>query len=730
MKKKQTENRIDTTWLEKEPLIAEEFDLDADNKTVKGILALTKEAVFVCKEINGEKEILEYKLSDIEKIESRFDFGVYAYEAYLTDGTFVTLCHSTVEKSKELMDVTKAAQNGITNPESLDMFEKPERKPKDKKINKIHVTKRLLELVVPHKLGIIIVVAVYFLTMAISLVEPYINKMLVDDYIQNEAAHANPSKILVPFIITTSMLLVFNILSWGIGFLRNYIMMKMGIGAIVDVRKKLYDKVQKLSIGKIEEKTTGEIMRRLSGDANHVQHFVNTWVPNFFGQVITLIAVCFLLFFSARSLDIGFKLLLIFVLPLPITLFAIVSFHKKTRKIYGRQWEASSKTESILHDILSGIRVVKAYGTEERETVRYGEAAAYERDLSIKNEVLYAKLQPFVRFGLSLGSFMMLYFTGSKILEGSLTIGECTMFTSYISMVYGPLFWLANFPSHMARTLTSANRIFELLDEQENMGSLDTGVSRKIQGLLKFENVTFGYDATNQVLKNINLEIKPGEMIGLVGRSGVGKSTLTNLVMRLYDVESGKITVDGVDIRDYSQRCYRGQIGAVLQETVLFSMSLYDNLVYAKPGATREEVIACAKAAGVHDFAVKLPDGYNTRIGEKGYTLSGGERQRVAIARAILRDPRILILDEATSSLDTEMEKQIQEAIEFLIKDRTTIAIAHRLSTLRNASKIAVIDDGKIAEVGTHEELLEKRGIYYELVIAQRISNNVSKGGV
>ena len=294
------------------------------------------------------------------------------------------------------------------------------------------------------------------------------------------------------------------------------------------------------------------------------------------------------------------------------------------------------------------------------------------------------------------------------------------MFSTYISMVYGPLNWLANFPSTVNRTLTSASRIFEVLDEAIEIDNIENPIEREIDGYIKFENVSFGYDETQQVLKNINLEIKPGEMVGLVGRSGVGKSTMINLMMRLYDTESGSIRIDGIDIKDYSQECLRSQIGVVLQETILFSGSLYDNVAYAKENVTKEEVLAAARAAGVHEFAIKLPDGYNTKIGEKGYTLSGGERQRVAIARAILRNPRILILDEATASLDTEIEKQIQEAIEVLIKDRTTVAIAHRLSTLRNAAKIVVLDKGTAAEVGSHAELLRKKGLYYELVMAQR----------
>jgi ATP-binding cassette subfamily B protein len=245
-------------------------------------------------------------------------------------------------------------------------------------------------------------------------------------------------------------------------------------------------------------------------------------------------------------------------------------------------------------------------------------------------------------------------------------------------------------------------------------------VDHEIDGTITLDDVSFGYDKTQMVLKHISAEIHPGEMVGIVGKSGVGKSTLINLVMRLYDVTEGAIRIDGLDIRDISQESLRSQIGVVLQETFLFSGTIYDNIAYAKPTATRDEVITAAKIAGAHSFIMKLPNAYNTKVGERGHTLSGGERQRVAIARALLHNPKILILDEATASLDTETEKQIQDALQKLIADRTTLAIAHRLSTLRNATRILVLDKGELAEMGTHEELMRKKGIYYGLVMAQR----------
>ena len=334
---------------------------------------------------------------------------------------------------------------------------------------------------------------------------------------------------------------------------------------------------------------------------------------------------------------------------------------------------------------------------------------------------------PYLTFVMGIGEFLVLYFGGRAVIDGGMKTGQLLEFTLYLVYIYQPLRWASTLPRRLGEFTTSLIKIFEILDEKSENNDLIDPNADFVPGDIEFSNVRFGYKTYETVLKDIDLHVDKGKMIGLVGHSGAGKSTLINLILRLYETDSGKITLNGVDIRTIPQEVYRKHTAVVFQETFLFMGTIYDNIAYARPDAQPSEIIAAAKAANAHGFIMDLPDGYNTLIGEDGHNLSGGERQRISIARAVLRNPDLLILDEATSALDPETEQSIQEALAKLVKGRTTFAIAHRLATLKNADTLVVIDKGRIAETGTHNELVAKNGIYAKLVKAQRQTARLTK---
>ena len=485
------------------------------------------------------------------------------------------------------------------------------------------------------------------------------------------------------------------------------------------LRTLLYEKVQSLSLSGIQKRTTGDLTTRIMTDSGSIQNFICGTLPSLFVQVMSFI-VAFIVLIIMEPI----VCLFVFV-PIPLVVFLVKKMWKTVRRLELRGWIINVRAEWVLYDILNGIRVVKTFGQEEKEIKRYSDVAtAASRQLE-KNGRLWHVLFPLLSALVQVGLYVIYMWGYLQVFGGKLELGTMYQFISYANLVYSPLIYLTTIPSTIASFMTSASKVFEVLEEQCDIQDIDLPLDIRIEGDVKFDNVTFGYQSYEPVLKHVTAEIKQGEMIGIVGHSGSGKTTLINLLMRLYDVNEGSITIDGVDIKDISQNALRSQIGVVLQETILFDGTIMDNIKYANPHASDEEVIEAARVANAHNFIMNLPDGYNTKVGEKGMTLSGGERQRVSIARAILNNPRILILDEATAALDTETEKMIQDALNKVVKNRTTFAIAHRLSTLRNADRLLVLDHGKLAEFGTHAELIANKGIYYKLVMAQKKMANI-----
>lgn len=707
---------------DEEVLYALPYDVEGDDFIDDGFLIVTRTKI-----LRGRgDEIVDCKdlstLSDFTAEKLYGNAGLYAKE----NGTSVLLCRFVSGKHLARYSVIARACNELAKDASAPaaVNDEPERFcpicgrrylkgthycPSCRKKSEIY--KKLWDMTKGMRLILFFPIFATAVALVLRFVLPAVQKVAINQYIY--PADGVERGTMTGFLVVIAAIITLDIVHRGLNVLQGRISAISGNKFTLRLREQLFQKLHALSMSSITKKTTGDIMGRINDDVSTVQNFITNLLPSYLSQVLSFVIALVIL------IAINPLMCLFVFIPLPIAVFAVLKFWKYMRLRWRRRWTLRRRVNEHLHDALTGIRVIKNYGNEKHAIRQFSEKVDRQADQDERTDKVFNTFFPIIGFVLRLGNYLILLYGNILLFGGSMSVGELNQFNSYSSILYEPLMQINQIPQNITEFMTSFSKILEVLEEEPEILDSEKPLDVKLCGNISVRDVTFGYDSYNPVLEHVDLEVRQGEMIGIVGHSGSGKTTLINLIMRLYEASQGEILMDGVNIKDISQTSLRSQIGVVLQETLLFSGSIRDNIRYSKPDATNAEIIRAAKLSNAHDFIMALPQGYNTIVGEKGYSLSGGERQRIAIARALIHDPAILILDEATASLDTETEKLIQDALGNLTQNRTTIAIAHRLSTLRGADKLLVLDHGRVAEFGTHKELLDQRGIYYKLVMAQ-----------
>lgn len=573
-----------------------------------------------------------------------------------------------------------------------------------------------MRFVKPYKFLLFLTIVIGIIKFAIPLFLPWLLQVILDDVLLNDTLSTD-EKTKQLFTWIGAALVLFFVVRPPIEYYRQYFAQNLSNNILFDIRKELYGHLQKLSLKYYANTRAGEVISRVINDVEQTKNFVMTGLMNLWLDLVTIIIVIGIM------LKMDVKLTIVSLIVLPFYAFSVKYFFGKLRTLTKDRSQALAGVQSYLHERVAGMSIIKSFTLEKHEQKIFDETNGEFLDKALAHSRWNAKSFAVVNTITEMAPLIVVGYAGYLYLNEGLTIGVMVAFYAYIERLYGPLRRLVSSSTTLTQSIASMDRMFELMDEKYDVQDKEQAINLPAsKGKLQFEQVSFEYEKDgNMILNNVDFTIEPGQTIAFVGMSGGGKSTIVSLIPRFYDATAGAVKIDDIDVKDVTLASLRAQIGIVLQDNILFSDSVKQNILMGNPQATDEEVIAAAKAANAHDFILNLPQGYDTKVGERGVKLSGGQKQRVAIARVFLKDPAILVLDEATSALDLESEALIQESLDLLAHERTTIVIAHRLSTITHADKIIVIEHGEVSEAGTHDELMNKQGAYYNLFQIQKL---------